>query len=50
MADKLESAERDRVTREKQQQQEFRLAKEMEKLKWEEQKDKRMRQQVKENR
>lgn len=44
------SAERDRVMRERQQEQEIRLAKEMEKLKWEEQRDKRRRQQLKENR
>ena len=50
MAEKLESAERERVTRERQQEQEFRLAKEMEKLKWEEESDRRMRQQVKESR
>ena len=44
------SSERDRVMRERQQEQEVRLAKEMEKLKWEEQRDKRFRQQLKENR
>lgn len=50
MQDKIESAERERTMRDKQQEQELRLAKEMEKLKWEEQRDKRRKQQLKENR
>ena len=46
----IESAEKERILREKQLEQESRLAKELERIKWETQKDERLRQQIKENR
>lgn len=50
MQEKLEASERERYLRDHQQEQEKKLAKEMERLKLEEQRDKRYRQQIKENR
>lgn len=50
MQEKIISAEHERIQKEKQLQQEERLAKELERLKWEQQRDERMRQQIKENR
>lgn len=50
MQDRLESAERERILRDQQMEQEMKLAREMEKLKWEEQRDQRKRQQIRENR
>ncbi len=50
MAQRIEAAAIEREIKEKQQEQEARLAKEMEKLKWEQNKDERYRQQIRENR
>ena len=50
MQEKLEASERERLLKQHQHKQELRLAKEMERLKWEEERDKRYRQQIKENR
>ena len=50
MAQRIEAAAIERELKEKQQEQEARLAKEMEKLKWEQNKDVRYRQQIRENR
>ena len=50
MQEKIVAAERERVLRQKQLAQEEELARELERLKWEEQKDERIRQQIKENR
>jgi len=50
MQKKLDQTEREKYLREKQHDQELKLAKELEKLKWEEQRDHRMRQQLRENR
>ncbi|XP_064387489.1 meiosis-specific nuclear structural protein 1-like [Halichondria panicea] len=49
MAQRIEAAAIEREIKEKQQEQEARLAKEMEKLKWEQNKDERYRQQIREN-
>lgn len=50
MQEKIVAAERERVLKQKQMAQEERLAKELEKRKWEQQRDDRIRQQIKENR
>ena len=47
---KLESAERTKLLKEKQLKQETRLAMELEKIKWKEEREKRIRHQLKENR
>ena len=50
MQERIVAAESERVLKQKQMAQEERLAKELEKLKWEQQRDERIRQQIKENR
>lgn len=50
MQERIIAAERERVLKQKQLAQEERLAQELERLKWEQQKDERIRQQIKENR
>ena len=50
MQEKIIAAERERVLKQKQMTQEKRLADELERLKWEQQRDERIRQQIKENR
>lgn len=50
MQEKIVAAERERVLKQKQMAQEERLAKELERQKWEQQRDERIRQQIKENR
>ena len=50
MQEKIVAAERERVLKLKQMAQEERLAKELERQKWEQQRDERVRQQIKENR
>ena len=50
MQERIEASEREKYLKRHQHEQEMRLAQEMEKLKWEEQRDKRYRQQIKENR
>ena len=50
MQERIIVAERERVLKQKQLAQEERLAQELERLKWEQQKDERIRQQIKENR
>ena len=50
MQEKIVAAERERVLKQKQMAQEERLAKELERRKWEQQNDERMRQQIRENR
>ena len=50
MQEKIVAAERERVLKQKQMAQEEKLARELERLKWEENKDQRIRQQIKENR
>ena len=50
MQERIVAAERERVLKQKQMAQEERLAKELERQKWEQQRDERIRQQIKENR
>ena len=50
MQEKIVAAERERVLKQKQMAQEERLAKELERHKWEQQRDERLRQHIKENR
>ena len=50
MQERLVASERERVLQEKQLEQEERLARELEKLRWESERDERIRQQIKENR
>ena len=50
MQERIVAAEQERVLKQKQLAQEERLAQELEKLKWEQQRDERIRQQIKENR
>ena len=50
MQERIVAAERERVLKQKQMAQEERLAKELERQKWEQQREERTRQQIKENR
>ena len=50
MQEKIESAQREKILKEKQLEQETRLAKELEKIKLKEQREERLRQHIRENR